>query len=519
MRAIARVMAGWMIALPMAIAAAPPAVVAPAAGVMVIFADATPALARRSSGGYSRPAFSRPRTPSFSGGYSRPRTPGFGLPTARTPSAGSGDRALSRRGSSEALEQFRRRSAPPGGVGSTGPRGTDFSAGRQGGGWAAPTWYDRRGWSAPRYALGGRRSFGMWDALFLWYLLDTVNRPGHAAFFYNHQNEAGYREWREEAERRAADDPALRAKLAELDQQLAAQQGTTRDSGYLPPDVPPEAAVAGTPRPAEDGGGVGTWLAVGLLGGTLAVLWQARRRRTAPLARSRPTHSPLEKEAPMTPLKTAAAILRGKVSGERYAPSLFRLGMTITMDPTPFLLAGDAVKVQAPRQEGTDMLVGVAAVGTVNAEGVKLYRLHLPDERSFLQLHLDDAGRPDECRFFSVIDEVAPADADEWAFWLDEADGMIGWPEFQTKDGKLYGRAWNPGSSRIAPRHLVETQETVCGMRIFATQAMLYAAPTGLAEPAPPAEYILVAAVEHEGQAWVRIAAGIDVNPASLSLA
>jgi hypothetical protein len=32
-------------------------------------------------------------------------------------------------------------------------------------------------------------------------------------------------------------------------------------------------------------------------------------------------------------------------------------------------------------------------------------------------------------------------------------------------------------------------------------------------------EYILVSAVEAEGQAWVEIDAGIDVNPATLSLA
>ena len=48
---------------------------------------------------------------------------------------------------------------------------------------------------------------------------------------------------------------------------------------------------------------------------------------------------------------------------------------------------------------------------------------------------------------------------------------------------------------------------------------MLYAAPTGLADPAPHTEYILVSAVEAGGRAWVEIAAGIDVNPAMLSLA
>jgi hypothetical protein len=54
--------------------------------------------------------------------------------------------------------------------------------------------------------------------------------------------------------------------------------------------------------------------------------------------------------------------------------------------------------------------------------------------------------------------------------------------------------------------------------RTLATRAMLYGAATGAAPPAPPTEYILVAAVEEGPQAWVRIAAGIDVNPASLSL-
>ena len=42
--------------------------------------------------------------------------------------------------------------------------------------------------------------------------------------------------------------------------------------------------------------------------------------------------------------------------------------------------------------------------------------------------------------------------------------------------------------------------------------------PTGAAPPAPPSEYVMVAAVEDGGQAWVEIVVGIDVNPASLTL-
>jgi hypothetical protein len=47
---------------------------------------------------------------------------------------------------------------------------------------------------------------------------------------------------------------------------------------------------------------------------------------------------------------------------------------------------------------------------------------------------------------------------------------------------------------------------------------MLYGAPTGLAAPAPATEYILVTAVQRQGQAWVELRAGIDINPATLEL-
>jgi hypothetical protein len=52
-------------------------------------------------------------------------------------------------------------------------------------------------------------------------------------------------------------------------------------------------------------------------------------------------------------------------------------------------------------------------------------------------------------------------------------------------------------------------------------QAMLYGARTGAAPPAPPApavEYVLVCAVEQGDEAWVEVYAGIDINPAALSL-
>jgi hypothetical protein len=190
--------------------------------------------------------------------------------------------------------------------------------------------------------------------------------------------------------------------------------------------------------------------------------------------------------------------------------------MTLALDPAPFILAGNAIKLQPPEGSGQ---ISVSAVGHVVSGDVKLVRLYLADGRTSVQLHLDASGDPDECRMLGTIDEITPADASEWAAWLDPNEGMIGWPVFQTKDGKIYERVWLPGNTRVAPRALTETIESLSSTRIVESQAMLYAVPTGAPAPAPASEYILVAAVQDSGRAWVEIRAGIDLNPVTLQLA
>lgn len=536
--------------------AMPPAVttaVAPAivAGVVTVGAPATGearASSSRSSGGYSRPgggsrtpSFSTPRVPSGgsgygagSGGYRRPslspsRPPGIGQPSPSLQSPA--DRELSRRQSGEALERYRTDrlpapgpAAPPPGARRHGQ--ADEWAGYRNGGWGGG-WGGSRGggwggwapggsWRVPGYAYNTPPRFGIWDGLFLWFLLDNLSRAGSADFFHNHQNDPGYEQWRAEAERRAQSDAELRAKLDQLDRQLADKQGQPQDPNYLPPDTPRDVALADERPPAAAAGGTGGGFGGGLFvvvllvgAGMLVVLWMGRRTQTPRAAGAGPTPGPLG---------TAARILRDKVSGERYTPSLFRVGMTLTADPTPFILAGGTTKVTAP-DTGSGGLVSVEAVGTLSAGGTTLHRLYLPGGRSFFQVHLGADGRPDECRYFSLIDEVTPSSPEEWGFWLDPAEGMIGWPEFQTKDGKLYARQWAPGPARAEPRAFAETRAEAGGQRSRKLLAMLYAAPTGAAAPAPETEYILVAAVDDAGQAWVEVHAGIDVNPAVLSLA
>lgn len=384
-------------------------------------------------------------------------------------------------------------------------------------------WFGDRGWAVPDYAYRTQRSFGLWDGLFLWFLLDNLTRPGYADFFHHHQDDPGYQQWRAEAERLARENAEIRQQLDTLDRQVAQRQGQPRDPDYLPADTPPEVAVA----PGEDArtpsitaatgsgglGGLGLPVILLLVGGGSALLLIRRRQAVGHAS----AHG--GQGGTVDPLRRAGNILRHKISGEKYTPDHFRVGMTLTLDPTPFILAADITKVPVPDMSGGNALVSVEAIGTLATGTTRLTRLYLPDQRSFFQLHLGADGNPDECRFFGRIDEVSPADPSEWTFWLDPAEGMIGWPEFQTKDGKIYPRAWAPGTSRVAPHEFTETVETLGGTRTVRSYAMLYAAPTGAAAPAPETEYVLVAAVEADGQAWVEVHAGIDVNPAALSLA
>jgi hypothetical protein len=515
--------------------------------VAITFLAATAEASARSSGGYSRPGGSS-RTPSFgrggyggsggyrtpstrrsSGGYSRP-SPGFDRPRYVPPSS-AGDRSFSQERSGAAFDNYRRQqeAAPrqPDYVPRTPsyqPRpqqpysrrpstqppyarpGGWYPGGNRGG------WYGDRGWAPPPFNIGNR-NFGIWDGLFLWALLSNLNRPGAGDWFHNNQNDPGYQEWRREAERQAQDNADLRQKLDELDRQLKEREGQPRTPGALPPDVPPDVAEAQPTRTPDlgnagnDAGSGGGFLLPALaigVGGVAFLVW----RRS-----SRSGGSPSS-----TPMTTAGNVLRHKMSGESYVPSKFRVGMTLALDPTPFVLAGSAIKLRQPEGSGSGQ-VSVAAVGRVSSGRTELVRLYLPDDRTLVQLHLDAAGEPDECRLFGTIDEVTPADADEWSAWLDANEGMIGWPEFQTKDGKTYDRVWAPGENRVAPRKLAETVEGPSGTRTVESQTMLYAAATGVAEPGPATEYIMVSAIRDADRAWVEIRSGIDINSLTLQLA
>ena len=111
----------------------------------------------------------------------------------------------------------------------------------------------------------------------LWAALNALtSSPSQAEYFYAHRNDPAYREWRQDAERAAARDPEVAAKLAELDRrmaQLEAQPGSTGGG----PTVARE--------PARDPeGGFSLWGIILVIGGVVVLFW-LWRRRAAPSAR------------------------------------------------------------------------------------------------------------------------------------------------------------------------------------------------------------------------------------------
>jgi hypothetical protein len=218
----------------------------------------------------------------------------------------------------------------------------------------------------------------------------------------------------------------------------------------------------------------------------------------------------------MSSFQALANLIKHKLAGTPYHHSLFRVGMVMEPDPTPFILSAGATKVIDPT--GGEKLV-VSAIVALKAGSVTLTRLHLGDSGAFLQLAVSTEGQVQECRFFTLIDRETPPDEDTWDVWLNQDQGLIGWPQFQTLDGQLYDRVWSPGLSRIEPIAFEVTITDTQGTRSLDARAMLYARATGLAEPAPQSEYLMVAAVQNGDEAWVDLHAGIDLNPAALTLA
>ena len=301
-------------------------------------------------------------------------------------------------------------------------------------------------------------------------MLGALSASDRAAYFRQSQVDPAYQQWRQQA----MHDPNAAARLAALGDQAAA--------------APSDAATAAAHQAARASCG-----------------WCCSSRRRRSYCCGWPAAGPPARPPPARhPVSPAARATR------------FRVGQTIPLDPAPFLLAAGVTKVQPPPAGG---MISVEAVGLLEDAGVRLHRLYLPGRTAFFQLHLGADGAPDECRYFSRLDEVQsgqPGRVGRVARSGAGNDRLAGVPDQGRQDLRSrVGARTEPGSRRVSRPRRYRRSAAVTQRQL---QAMLYAGPTGAAPPAPQGEYVMVAAVEDGGQAWVEIHAGIDVNPASLTL-
>ena len=141
--------------------------------------------------------------------------------------------------------------------------------------------YDAHGWSPPVYVYHSYSSFGIWDAMILWFMLDHIYDAQYAAMYYNHRDDPGMRQFRSELDRLSAENAELKAKVAKLDESAKSleQQGAKPDPAYMPQDaagIALAADIAAKEAPRSRGF---PWAWVIIIG-AVALIVLHRRRRT-----------------------------------------------------------------------------------------------------------------------------------------------------------------------------------------------------------------------------------------------
>ena len=113
------------------------------------------------------------------------------------------------------------------------------------------SYYSRRsnyygGYRSP-YLYRSYSSFGIWDGMMMWFIIDNLNQSRYRNMYYNHMNNKGFKKFRSEADTLAKNDQELKGKLDKLDQEMAQMKakGIKQDPNYLPEGVDPDIFLAG----------------------------------------------------------------------------------------------------------------------------------------------------------------------------------------------------------------------------------------------------------------------------------
>ncbi|MGA2402263.1 MAG: hypothetical protein ABSG91_11235 [Syntrophobacteraceae bacterium] len=142
--------------------------------------------------------------------------------------------------------------------------------------------YDTYRWSPPVYVYRSYNTFGIWDAMMLWFMLDHIQDAQYAAMYYHHRNDPGMQQFTKEVERLSAENAELKTKLAKLDESAKSleQQGVKPDPSYVPQDaagIALAANIAGKGAPKSRGF---PWIWVFGIGAVVLIGFLFLRRRS-----------------------------------------------------------------------------------------------------------------------------------------------------------------------------------------------------------------------------------------------
>lgn len=211
--------------------------------------------------------------------------PGTDSGRSKSSFATSGQAAVQKEASVKAYNEYKGKFAKPDNpvrdsAGDAGPQPSrtwdnyrDYRSNRD-------NYYAGQGWSAPNYAYQSAPSFGLWDAMFLWFMLRQASGP---SFMYNHQGDPGVQAFRQEADKLAASNADLKKQLADMDAKIdqMRKDGTPVDPKSLD-GVDPSVALAAEHVVREDtpkASGMGAWVWILGAGAAVAALLMLLTRR------------------------------------------------------------------------------------------------------------------------------------------------------------------------------------------------------------------------------------------------
>lgn len=166
----------------------------------------------------------------------------------------------------------------------------------------------------------------------------------------------------------------------------------------------------------------------------------------------------------------------------------------------------------------------ITAVGKTKLFGLDVFHSYLSDGTSFLRV-VADGYTIKEISLFTNRDEVIPATAEDWEFWLGKYQaaetgsslveaGLVGWPQFSI-DGPpqiIYNRTWSPSNVGVEP---VSYQEIIVGLDgtsfVVNHEGMEYSREL-TADTNGTTENLLVSLAQTADTASVNIYVGVSLN-------